>query len=189
MSPLFAINVGVHQGSALSPLLFVLCMDTVTSDLQSPHPWSLLYADDVFLANGQHQDLLEQTRQWNERLGEFGLWLNIKKTEYMECDPQTDETISIGGEELKKVEQFKYLGSLICSSGDSFPDARAHVNAAWMKWRQESRQSRRKCGKEDVDGMGTLFAVTNTQWRGQPCVSTLMVADPMVDPRNDGWIE
>uniref|UniRef100_A0A914X4N9 Reverse transcriptase domain-containing protein n=1 Tax=Plectus sambesii TaxID=2011161 RepID=A0A914X4N9_9BILA len=135
-SPSFAINVGVHQGSALSPLLFVLCMDTVTSDLQSPHPWSLLYADDVFLANRQHQELQEQTRQWNERLSKFGLRLNIKKTEYMECGPQTDGTISIGGEELKKVEQFKYLGSLICSNGDSFPDARARVNAAWMKWRQ-----------------------------------------------------
>lgn len=52
-SPPFAINVGVHQGSALLPFLFVLCMNTVTSDLQSPYPWSLLYADDVFLVNGQ----------------------------------------------------------------------------------------------------------------------------------------
>jgi hypothetical protein len=111
-------------------------MDTVTSNLQSPHPWSLLYANDVFLANAQRQELQEQTRQWNERLSDFGLQLNIKKTEYMECGPQTDRTISIGGEDLKKVEQFKYLGSLVCSDGDSLPDTRARVNAAWMKWRQ-----------------------------------------------------
>uniref|UniRef100_A0A915J330 Reverse transcriptase domain-containing protein n=1 Tax=Romanomermis culicivorax TaxID=13658 RepID=A0A915J330_ROMCU len=32
-SPPFNINVGVHQGSALSPLLFVLCMDMATADL------------------------------------------------------------------------------------------------------------------------------------------------------------
>ncbi|XP_063165402.1 uncharacterized protein LOC134501489 [Candoia aspera] len=133
-SPPFTINVRVHQGLALLPLLFILCMDTVTLNLQSPHPWSLLYADDVFLADEQREVLQEQMWQWNEWLSKFGLQLNIKKMEYMECDPQTDGTISIGGEDLKKVEQFKYLGSLICSNGDSFPDARARVNATWMKW-------------------------------------------------------
>lgn len=51
ISPPFNINVGVHQGSALSPLLFITCMDTVTRDLQTPHPWSLLNADDVFLTD------------------------------------------------------------------------------------------------------------------------------------------
>lgn len=54
----------------------------------------------------------------------------------MERDPHTDGTISIGGENLKKVDQFKYLGSLTCSDGDSSPDARTHVKAAWMKWHQ-----------------------------------------------------
>uniref|UniRef100_A0A915HGT2 Reverse transcriptase domain-containing protein n=1 Tax=Romanomermis culicivorax TaxID=13658 RepID=A0A915HGT2_ROMCU len=47
----FDINVGLRQGSAPSPLLFVLCMDMVTADLQTPHPWSLLYVDDVLLAD------------------------------------------------------------------------------------------------------------------------------------------
>lgn len=136
ISPAFNINVGVHQGSALSPLLFDLCMDTVTSDLQEPHPWSLLYADDVALASEQRWKLQQQTQQWNDRLGEFGLRLNIKKTEYMECGTQTNGTVRIDGEDLKKVEKFKYLGSLICSNGDSLPDARKRVNAAWMKWRQ-----------------------------------------------------
>lgn len=56
--------------------------------------------------------------------------------EYRECGTQTGDTVSIGGEELKKGEQFKYLGSLICSDGDTLPDARTRVNTAWMKWRQ-----------------------------------------------------
>lgn len=38
----------------------------------------------------------------------------------MDCAPQTDETIRFDGEDLKKVEQFKNLGSFICSDSDSF---------------------------------------------------------------------
>ncbi|EYB89509.1 hypothetical protein Y032_0231g3015 [Ancylostoma ceylanicum] len=34
----FRISVGVHQGSALSPLLFILVMDAITRDLQRPAP-------------------------------------------------------------------------------------------------------------------------------------------------------
>jgi hypothetical protein len=120
----------------LSPLLFVLCMDTVTSDLQMPHPWSLLYADDVLLAAEERQRLQEQAQEWNDRLAEYGLHLNVKKTEYMECGPQTDGTIQIDNQDLNKVEQFKYLGSLVNSNCDTLLDARARVNAAWMKWRQ-----------------------------------------------------
>uniref|UniRef100_A0A673LG56 Reverse transcriptase domain-containing protein n=1 Tax=Sinocyclocheilus rhinocerous TaxID=307959 RepID=A0A673LG56_9TELE len=51
-SPSFPITVGVHQGLVLSPLLFILCMDMVTADIQTAHPWSLLFADDVFLLSG-----------------------------------------------------------------------------------------------------------------------------------------
>ncbi|XP_056107178.1 uncharacterized protein LOC130085442 [Rhinichthys klamathensis goyatoka] len=54
----------------------------------------------------------------------------------MECGPQTDGTIRVGGQPLNKVTEFKYLGSLIRSDGDSLPDARARVNTAWLKWRQ-----------------------------------------------------
>ncbi|ETE70647.1 hypothetical protein L345_03550 [Ophiophagus hannah] len=68
-SPPFHINVGVHQSLALSPLLFVLCMDTVMLDLQSPHPWSLVYATTSSWLNKQREDPQEQTRQWNEWLG------------------------------------------------------------------------------------------------------------------------
>jgi len=40
-------QVGVHQGSALSSLLFVLCIKYVKRDLQKRPLWNLLYADNI----------------------------------------------------------------------------------------------------------------------------------------------
>ncbi|VDP37453.1 unnamed protein product [Heligmosomoides polygyrus] len=60
----FPIAVGVHQGSALSPLLFVVVMDVVSHDLQQPVPWTLLYADDVMLASEDKIELQRQVQAW-----------------------------------------------------------------------------------------------------------------------------
>jgi len=79
VSPPFPVSVCVHQGSAVSPLLFILCMDTVTADIPQPQPWSLLYADYVFLANVTRQ----QTQAWNDRFKAHDLKVNLTKTEYL----------------------------------------------------------------------------------------------------------
>uniref|UniRef100_W5NL26 ribonuclease H n=1 Tax=Lepisosteus oculatus TaxID=7918 RepID=W5NL26_LEPOC len=134
-SDTFPINVGVHQGSAWSPLLFILCMDTVTKDIQTRHPWTILYADDVMIASETRHGLEQQVQEWKTRLERFGMKLNIKKTEYMECGDQTSGTIAAGGVQLNKVTQFKYLGSLSTPTA-TFQDAKTRVSVAWMKWRQ-----------------------------------------------------
>uniref|UniRef100_W5MVX7 Reverse transcriptase domain-containing protein n=1 Tax=Lepisosteus oculatus TaxID=7918 RepID=W5MVX7_LEPOC len=60
-SDTFPVNVGIHHvGSVLSPLLFILCMDTVNKDIQTRHPWTLLYADDVMRASETRHSLEQQ---------------------------------------------------------------------------------------------------------------------------------
>ena len=41
------MNVGVHQGSVLSPLLFIIVMEAVTHSVREGLPWKMLYADDL----------------------------------------------------------------------------------------------------------------------------------------------
>uniref|UniRef100_A0A7I4Z469 Reverse transcriptase domain-containing protein n=1 Tax=Haemonchus contortus TaxID=6289 RepID=A0A7I4Z469_HAECO len=129
------ISVGVHQGSALSPLLFVVVMDAITKDLQKPAPWTLLYADDVMLASEDKSELESQVQTWSDRLAIFGLRLNVKKTEYLTTDSSELGSIKINGTELTRTTTFKYLGSAIASDGSLGFETKSRVNAAWSKWR------------------------------------------------------
>ena len=43
----FEVGIGLHQGSALSPFLFVMLVDTIYQDVRTELPWELLYADDL----------------------------------------------------------------------------------------------------------------------------------------------
>ena len=43
----FEVKVGMHQGSALSPLLFVIVMEALSRELRVALPLELFYADDL----------------------------------------------------------------------------------------------------------------------------------------------
>ena len=45
----FGIEVGGHQGSLLSPLLFIVVMEEARKECRVFDPWELLYADDLVL--------------------------------------------------------------------------------------------------------------------------------------------
>ena len=45
----FLIEVGVHQGSVLSPLLFIIVLEALTREMRTGFPEELLYADDLLL--------------------------------------------------------------------------------------------------------------------------------------------
>jgi hypothetical protein len=60
----FSINIGLHQGSALSPYLFALVMDEVTRDIQGGILWCMLFADDVVL--------VDESRTWVDQ--KLELW-------------------------------------------------------------------------------------------------------------------
>ena len=46
-SKAFDVKVGLHQGSVLSPLLFVIVMEMISRELRAGLPLELLYADDL----------------------------------------------------------------------------------------------------------------------------------------------
>ena len=49
----------MHQGLALSPLLFVIVMEAVSREFGDSLPWKLLYADDLVVIENE-QELIKK---------------------------------------------------------------------------------------------------------------------------------
>ena len=63
----FEVKVGMHQGSALSPLLFVIVMEAICREFRVALPWELLYADDLAVIAETEEELIKRLNEWNER--------------------------------------------------------------------------------------------------------------------------
>ena len=63
----FSINIGLHQGLALSFYLFVLVMDEVTRDIQDIF-WCMLFADDVVLVDESRAGVNRKLELWRRML-------------------------------------------------------------------------------------------------------------------------
>ena len=83
LSEEFPIRVGVHQGSALSPLLFKLVMEEATKSIRRGDPWELLYADDLVLTAESRQEMEEMLITWSNAMELRGLKINIAKTKLL----------------------------------------------------------------------------------------------------------
>ena len=62
----FEVQVGVHQGSVLSPLLFIIVLEALSKEFRGGLPWELLYADDLALLAESKAELIEKIKRWKE---------------------------------------------------------------------------------------------------------------------------
>ena len=54
----FGVGVGVHQGSVLSPLLFIIVLEALSREFRTGCPWKLLYSDDLMISAESMEELL-----------------------------------------------------------------------------------------------------------------------------------
>ena len=118
----FEVEVGLHQGSALSPYLFLLLMDVLTQDVRKDVPGSMMFADDIALCGDDETDMTEYLETWRNALEERGMRISRPKTQFMDFNfgqdnGQEREPVKILGEELQRVHHFKYLGSSVEATG------------------------------------------------------------------------
>ena len=59
----FEVKVGMHQGSALSRLSFVIVMEAISREFRVALPWELLYADDLAVIAETKEELIKKLNE------------------------------------------------------------------------------------------------------------------------------
>lgn len=133
----FEVTVGLHQGSALSPFLFAIIMDCLTENIQRQAPWDMLFADDVVICAETRQEVEERLEVWRRALEDRGMKVSRQKTEYMWMGGQGKiGEVEMQGEQIKRTEEFKYLGSTVQTNGGSEKEVEKRVQAGWSAWKK-----------------------------------------------------
>ena len=102
----FEVNVGMHQGSALSPLLFVIVMEAISRKFRVALPWELLCADDLVVIAETEEDLIKRLNEWKNNAENRGMRVNMNKTKVM-----------ISGERQKPVQKAARWLCGVCDRG------------------------------------------------------------------------
>ena len=112
----FEVGVGVHQGSVLSPLLFILVLEALSREFRTGVPWELLYADDLAVIADSLEECITKLTTWKDGMEGRGLRVNMKKTKLMVSGPGLDLLRDSGAYPCAVCRKGVGANSIKCSS-------------------------------------------------------------------------
>ena len=133
----FEVKVGLHQGSALSTLLFIIIMDVLAEEARTKPPWAMLFAGKLVLVGETVEEVEEELERWTAVIENKELRISRSKTEYLGPSHQQG-VVKLVGEPLPLVNSFKYIGSEIHGSVGCVTDIDGRIKVAWSRWRDLS---------------------------------------------------
>ncbi|KAK3525954.1 hypothetical protein QTP70_011405 [Hemibagrus guttatus] len=94
-------------------------MDQLSEEVRQESPWTMMFADDIVICSESREQVEENLERWRFALERRRMKVSRSKTEYM-CvnEREGSGTVRLQGEEVKKVQEFKYLGSTVQSNGE-----------------------------------------------------------------------
>ncbi|KAK3572629.1 hypothetical protein QTP86_001136 [Hemibagrus guttatus] len=78
----FKVEVGLHQGLALSPFLFAMVIDQLSEEVRQESPWTMMFADDIVICSESREQVEENLERWREEERKL-----IVDTPWTECQP------------------------------------------------------------------------------------------------------
>ncbi|KAK3520398.1 hypothetical protein QTP70_024152, partial [Hemibagrus guttatus] len=114
-------------------------MDQLSEEVRQESPWTMMFADDIVICSESREQVEENLERWRFALERRGMKVSRSKTEYI-CvnEREGSGTVRLQGEEVKKVQEFKYLGSTVQNNGESGKEVKKRVQAGWNGWRKVS---------------------------------------------------
>lgn len=140
-SDTFSVNRGVRQGCVLSPLLFLVVLDSVLKKVNAEAPdgiqWTLTarlhdldYADDLALLSHTFEGIKTKLQKLNEIAARVGLKINYRKTKIMRINSRTSTPLDVDGTTIEDVDEFEYLGCTVTKTGGTDADIDKRINKA-----------------------------------------------------------
>ena len=120
-----------------------MIMDVLARGIKDISPWCMLYADDIVL-RGTRSDVVEKRlEEWRRAMEDRGLKINRKKTVYLRFNVDRDlddgnSDVNIQGENLERVNTFKYLGATLAENGDLDAEMTHRIQSGWKNWKRIS---------------------------------------------------
>lgn len=59
------MEVGLHQGLALSTFLFAIVMDQLSEEVRQESPWTMMFADDIVICSERRDQVEGNLARWN----------------------------------------------------------------------------------------------------------------------------
>ncbi|MCJ8733439.1 hypothetical protein PDJAM_G00223370 [Pangasius djambal] len=116
-----------------------MVMDQLSEEVRQESPYTMMFADDLVFCSESREQVEENLERWRFALERRGMKVSRSKTEYM-CVNEREGSgkVRLQGEEVKKVQEFKYLGSTVQSNGECGKEVKKRVQAGWNGWRKVS---------------------------------------------------
>ncbi|XP_047502977.1 uncharacterized protein LOC125048357 [Penaeus chinensis] len=107
----------------------VVVMGCLTEELRRSSPWDIMY--DVVICTNDRETCEEKPEQWTQALERRGMKVSRTKTECLNAGNGTQRvgSISLGGERVQRVAEFKYLGSIVQEDGGSEAEVSKRIEA------------------------------------------------------------
>lgn len=120
----FVVKVGVHQGSVLSPLLFIMVLEALSQEFRVGLPLEMLYADDLVLMAESMEEVTERYTRWKVGMETKGLRVNVGKTKVMVSE--------VGGGSVTESGQWPCA---VCKKGVGRNSIKCNVCSLWVHGR------------------------------------------------------
>ena len=161
MSNEFQVNIGLRQGSALSPLLFILVMELISRTISTTVVLrKIVYADDHVIVAEHREELQGALEEWNDMFKKHGLKMNLDKTAVVWVGKQRVElNIRLEGKDIKQVKNVVYLGGNISDNGRVEVEVRRRQNTSrseCMEKRRGGNGGHKDFQKTEGEGPGFL---------------------------------